>query len=290
MKKRTARISTLTVIGVDVGGTKIAAGTVLIGKNTKLIDVIEIPIKANASAHNVFTQICTVIDFLNSKKVGAICVGFPGIVNPKSGAVLFATNIPKFKNIPLKKWLIEKYNKKVFVQNDAKCFALGQFSTLKSKRDKNIVGLILGTGVGAGIIVNRKIVTGIDGSEGEVGAWISSSGKSFEKTLGGHDFVKQFHTPGLKLFEQAKHGDARARKLFVSYGEHLAELIAMITVTYAPQQIILGGSVSKSAKFFLPATKKQLHAFCPDIKLPQIVVAKKKYAGVIGAAELASQE
>lgn len=277
----------MSVIGVDVGGTKIAAGTMI---NGKLIDVIEIPIHAKKPAKHIFEQICYTIDLLNNSKISAICVGFPGVVHPKTGAVQFATNLPKFNNVPLKKWLLKKYKKRVFVQNDAKCFALGQLASNKS--EKNIIGLILGTGVGAGIIQNRKIMTGKDGHLGEVGEWISSTGKNFENLLSGHDFVKQYHTPGLKMYEKASHGSLWAKKSFISYGTYLAELIAIMAVTFAPQRIILGGSVSKSAKFFLPTTKKELSKLklSSKIKLPKLVIASTKYAGVIGACALADMK
>lgn len=277
----------MDVIGVDVGGTKIAAGTVSDGK---LIDAIEIPVHAKASPRDIFSQICLVIDALNTSRVKTICVGFPGVVHPKTGVVSVTTNIPKFKHVPLRKWLTQKYrNKKILVQNDAKCFALGQLSSMKN--EKHIVGLIIGTGVGAGIIMNRKIITGKDGAIGEVGGWISSTGKSYEELLGGHDFTKQFHASGAELFDKASHGSKNARKMFASYGAHLAELIAVITVTYAPQRIVLGGSVSKASKYFLSSTQKELSRLkvSAKVRLPKIEVASQKYAGVIGAASLAGK-
>ena len=283
-KKRDVNSKKLKIIGVDVGGTKIAAGTLV---DRKLIDAVEVPIHAQMPLKDILHQIEAVIDLIWDKSVRAIGVGVPSIVDTNRGFIRETQNIPKLARVELSSILSKKYRVPVFVQNDAKCFAFGQLTD----DEQHIVGLILGTGVGAGIIIDGKIYCGQNGTAGEVGGILNSESITFEQSLGGHEIYSQTGISVAQWAKSAMSHDKKAKKLFDDYGKILGELLYYITITYNPSRIVLGGSISKSAQVFLGASKKimikRLANQFSYAKPPLITVAPDKYPGVIGAAKLA---
>jgi glucokinase len=269
------------VIGVDLGGTNIRAGTVSGLKIVKMSALALGPVKRR---DRVLGLIYNVIDEVIDKNTGAIGVGVPSIVDTKKGIVYDAVNIPSWKRVPLKKILEDRYNIPVKINNDANCFALGEKIFGKGRSVKNLVGLIIGTGLGAGIIINDKLYEGSNCGAGEFGMIPFRDG-ILETYCSGQYFSKFYDIPGSDLY---KKNDAKTAKIFAEFGMNMAEAVKIILYSYDPDIIILGGSVSKSYPIFRDSMLKGLEDFGYSrvIRKLKIYVSGLKYPGVLGAAGL----
>jgi len=269
------------VVGVDLGGTNVRAGLV---SGQKLIKMAESHLGPGKNREQVLAQLYNVIEQVIDKNTLAIGVGVPSVVDTEKGIVYDAVNIPSWKKVPLKKLMEERYGIPVKVNNDANCFVMGEKFFGKGKSAKNLVGLIIGTGLGAGIIINNKLYEGSNCGAGEFGM-IPFKDDILETYCSGQYFLKYYKVAGIDLFEK---NDKRAAKIFTGFGKNIAEAIKIILYCYDPEIIILGGSVSKSYPLFKTAMLKGLadFAYSRTIKNLKIYVSGLKYPGVLGAAGL----
>jgi len=153
-------------IGIDVGGTKMHFALI---EEEKVIREIRLVTNAQGTQEEVLKEIENGIRELIDDSVEGIGIGVPGLVETKLGIVFNVANIPAWKNVPIKEKLESIFNIPVYIGNDANCFALGEKFCGKGKPFSNVVGLSLGTGVGAGIIVNDKLHIGNHSIAGEFG-------------------------------------------------------------------------------------------------------------------------
>src|SRR5437868_1866328 len=131
------------IIGIDLGATNVRGGIVSGNNITKIYSA---RIHSNGSAEEVLKDVTEVIDQLIDNSATAIGIGVPSVVDIEKGIVYDVQYIPSWKEIPLKQWLTEKYSLPVFVNNDANCFALGEYHFGKGKGVDSMIGLTLGTG------------------------------------------------------------------------------------------------------------------------------------------------
>lgn len=159
-------------IGVDLGGTKILTGVFTPG--LECIGQMKISTKAERGADRVIERIARaireVVDEcdLELSHIRGIGIGAPGAVNAADGTVLFAPNLD-WKNVPLRKILEKQLDLPVFVENDCKLNALGVFQAELDARPRSMIGVFLGTGIGAGIFIDGKPFLGFNGTAGEIG-------------------------------------------------------------------------------------------------------------------------
>ena len=146
-----------TIIGVDIGGTKVQAARIN-GQNIE--ETKRKLISANGSEKQVIDEIILTVAHVFDKSVSGIGVGVPSIVDVEKGIVYDVHNIPSWKEVHLKKILEEKFQVPVYVNNDANCFAVGEKHFGKGKEFKNMIGLIVGTGMAGGIIINNQLYNG----------------------------------------------------------------------------------------------------------------------------------
>jgi glucokinase len=272
------------ILGIDLGGTNVRAGLV---EDDKIIKIESLSLKKNCSAEDVLKDIYSLVDHFSGEEILGIGVGVPSVVDIEKGIVYDVQNIPSWKEVPLRDLLKEKCNVPVYINNDANCFAAGEKYFGKTKSYKNIVGLILGTGLGAGIIINNKLYEGRNCGAGEFGM-IPYKNKNFEYFCSGHYFTDEFVTTGKDLFIRAKKGDAAAIEIFSMFGTNLGEVIKVIMYSYDPEVIVLGGSVSKAYEFFEPEMRKSISefAYSNSIKNLKIEVSEIENISVLGAAAL----
>lgn len=272
------------VIGVDLGASNIRAA--IIGKDT-ISNIQSKHINNSGTVDEVLKDIFEVVDGLSHSTVTAIGIGVPSVVDVKQGIVYDVQYIPSWKEVHLKKLMEERYNVPVFVNNDANCFALGEHYFGKGKGVESMVGLTIGTGVGAGIIINNRLYSGVNCGAGEFGM-VDYLDKIYEYYCSGSFFQNVYELDGEEVFRRAKKGDEQALKLYEEMGTHLGNAVKMIMYTHDPELIILGGSVRLAYDFFKEAMWQRIRtfAFTKSVLLLKIEISELQNSGILGAAGL----
>ena len=157
-------------IGVDLGGTNIKIG--IVTDKGKLLKKTSIKTEAEGGPKKVISNIIKGISEILSKnkyKIKGIGIGCPGVVSIKKGIVENAPNLPGWKNIKLGPIIKNKFDFKVHLENDANAAAIGELIFGAGKKLDSFIMVTLGTGVGGGIVFNKKIFRGEYGAAGEIG-------------------------------------------------------------------------------------------------------------------------
>lgn len=272
-------------IGVDLGGTNVRAGLV---DGRRIVKLDAKAIRSQGSAEDVFEDLCSVIDSVLDKRVRSLGIGVPSLVDPKNGAIFDTVNIPAWKNLPLKRRLEKRYGFPVAVNNDANCFALGERRFGAGRKFENFVGLVIGTGLGAGIISRGQLHSGRYCGAGEFGT-IGYLDSIVEHYASGQ-FFRKFGWDGEQTAAEARRGNAKASEIFGEFGHHLGQALKLVLYALAPEAIVLGGSVSHSFLFFEQALRQSLEDFAYPavVSALDIRVSKVKDVAVLGAASLTS--
>src|ERR1043166_2356272 len=160
------------VVGVDLGGTKILAG--VFDTNFSCVARMKLSTKAERGPDEVIERVARCVHDavdecdLSMKAVRGVGVGAPGAVDSQEGRVIFAPNLG-WKDVSLQKALEKQLDVPVFVENDCKLHTLGVYEAELKARPRHLIGIFLGTGIGAGLILEGKPYTGFNGTAGEVG-------------------------------------------------------------------------------------------------------------------------
>ncbi|ULQ54888.1 ROK family protein [Flavihumibacter rivuli] len=277
-------MSSSQYIGLDLGGTQLRGGRV---GNGGLITLHSEPTQANGKEEEVVEQVCVVIEKLLHPEVKAIGIGVPGLVELATGTVFDIVNIPSWKEVPLQSILEERFQLPVRINNDANCFALGEYLYGKGRSFRSMVGVTIGTGLGAGIIVEGKLFSGIHCGAGEYGM-LDYLDHNVEYYASGSFFQNQYAIDGKEVFERAKAGDAEALAMYAEYGKHLGNAIKFILYTLNVELIVLGGSVKAAWPYFQQAMWEQVrtYAYQPALHNLQIEVTELENSAILGTAAL----
>lgn len=273
-----------SIIGIDLGGTNIRGGVVT---DFKLSNIISKKINAQGSADEVLKEVFSLTDQLINNSVKSIGIGVPGLINAEEKMVYDVVYIPSWKKVPLQKWMEDRYHIPVFINNDANCFALGEFYFGKGKGTNSIVGLTIGTGLGCGLIINKKLYEGRNGGAGEFGM-VSYLDKTVEYYASGQFFQNVYNTDGESVFKNAQEGNTEALKMYQEMGTHLGNAIKTILYALDVELIVLGGSVRHAFPYFSKTMWDQIKTFGFQnaiINL-KIEVSEIQNAGMLGAAAL----
>ncbi|HEX7356992.1 MAG TPA: ROK family protein, partial [Ignavibacteriaceae bacterium] len=157
-------------VGVDLGGTNIKIG--IVSAKGKLVKNISIKTEAEGGPKHVISNIIGGIESIlakNKYKIQGVGIGCPGVVSIKKGIVENAPNLPGWKNVKLGPIIKEKIKYKVHLENDANAAAIGELIFGAGKKFDSFIMVTLGTGVGGGIVFNKKIFRGEFGAAGELG-------------------------------------------------------------------------------------------------------------------------
>jgi glucokinase len=270
-------------IGVDLGGTNVRAGLV---NAQKILKLKAKNVRSMGSEDEVFADLCNVIDDVFEERVSSMGVGVPSLVNPKDGTIFDTTNIPSWKHVPLKRRLEKRYKVPVRIDNDANCFALGEKKYGAGKKVDNFVGLVIGTGLGAGIVSRGELHSGFHCGAGEFGL-IPYRDSILEHYASGQFFKRQ-DWDGARLALEADAGNKKAIAVFDEFGCHVAHAIKLVLYSLAPEMIVLGGSVSQSLPFFEKSMHRELQDFAYPSVLKQLKLKTShlKDVAVLGAASL----
>jgi glucokinase len=272
------------VIGIDLGATNIR-GTVV--KNEDISEIISRRIQTKGTEEQVLEDVYSLIDTLIDHEVKAIGIGVPSVVDVKLGIVYDVVHIPSWKEVHLKELLEARYHIPVFVNNDANCFALGEHYFGKGKGVDDMIGLTIGTGLGAGVIINNHLYAGKNCGAGEFGM-VDYLEHNYEFYSSGSFFQNVYGLNGEDVFKKAQKGDIQALKLYQELGAHLGNAIKMIMYTYDTELIVLGGSVQLAFDFFEKAMWESIKTFGfpKSIEHLEIKTSALQNSGILGAAAL----
>lgn len=311
-------------IGIDLGGTNIVAAVV--DENYNMLATGKTPTAVPRSADEIFDDIAAVcreaLDKagLSIKDISSVGLGTPGTVN-SDGVIEFANNLG-FNNVRARDMLIERLGDiPVFVDNDANCAALGEAYAGCGNGSKNFVAVTLGTGVGSGIIVDGKIVTGVNCAGGECGhmvivvdgepctcgrkgcweayasatALIRQTRRAMEENPASvmHELARQEgKVSGRTAFDAMRKGDIAAIKVVDSYIKYVACGLINIVNALQPEIICVGGGICnegetlmKPLRRFVQAERYSIHS---KIQTKIMKAELGNDAGVIGAALLST--
>jgi len=274
----------MKIVGVDIGGTTINAGLV---SGEKIVRKAETDTPSDRPQHEVLQAVYQAIEEVFDPEIAGIGIGVPGLVDQQEQLVLDVVNIPSWDSLPLAELVSDYFNKPVFVNNDANCFAVGEKYFGKGKPYDNFVGVTIGTGLGAGIIINGHLYSGRLCGAGEFGSiWYRD--RNIESYASGQ-FFRDKNLDGNLIFRRASIGDPVALRLFEELGVHIGKAIANILFALAPEAIILGGSVSNAYKYFSESMNDFLEDNFPYRRLYNqlvIEVSDNPDMGILGASSL----
>ncbi len=273
----------MTSIGVDIGGTKTLIARVTDGSiaASRTIPTHEDPREA---AKEIAEAVCE----LWSDDVVGVGVGLPGYVH--KGVLHHCPNLPLFIGVHIEEILSTAIGSHVVCENDANCFALAEHRLGAGKDCEHMLGVILGTGVGSGIIINSQLYTGTIGGAGEVGDILLREG-SWEDQISGPGIMRAYASFGGESCEHPgdvwRSSEDAAQKTrehtLVLLGRFLGSLINV----FNPEKIVLGGSVSTLP--FYDDLPKHVQPHCSEASFAACQIVKhgiSEHAGVIGAAML----
>jgi glucokinase len=274
----------MQIIGVDLGGTNMRAGCVGEG----IVEAAaSAPVKSGGTQQEILDDLSAIISQVVTPFVKGIGLGVPSVVDTEQGIVYEVQNIPSWQEVHLADFLQQRFGVPVFINNDANCFAVGEKYFGQARGFRDAIGLIVGTGLGAGVIINGKLYSGVNCGAGEFGMLPYEDG-ILEYYCSGQFFQRHYNKNGENLAAFAAKGDDDALAIFDEFGRHLSEAIKIILYTMDPQIIVLGGSVSKSFQYYEKALFKGLQSFVYTRSLSRlkIVVSDLPQAAILGAAAL----
>ncbi len=310
------------ILGVDIGGTKIAAGVV--DREGKIIRQIRHPMVANTSAEAGLEAVFGAIDALRSSQdaaFDAIGICAPGPLDPKTGVVLNPPNVPCWRNFPLAQRVAEKYRQPVRVDNDANAAALAETRWGAARGYHYVFYATLGTGIGTGIVLDGRIYHGNTGSAGEGGhvsidyrGPVCHCGKrgcieilAAGPAIGARARAKIAAEPArartlLELAQgnaasvASEHvaqayaaGDPLAREILEETVALLVPWLGNIVDLFDPDILVMGGGVSAMLQPFFGEIKDRLPAWCVNPHARDIPLVLARYgadAGIAGGAAL----
>jgi glucokinase len=238
---------------------------------------------------NVLNQLFGFIDAMINKEVAAIGVAVPGWVDAQSRVLHNVVNIPTWQEIDLEKILEARYQLPVKIENDANCFALGELYFGGAKNYNFVIGLTIGTGLGSGIIIDKKLVSGKHGGAGEFGM-MKYLDKNIEYYVSGKFFENIYKLNGETVYAQALQGNKDALKMYEIFGQHLGEAIKMILYALDVECFIIGGGVKNAFPFFSKAMWETLSSFEYKRALQHLKIEPSQLinSNILGAAALHS--
>jgi glucokinase len=269
-------------IGVDLGGTNVRAGLV---QNGKIVSLHKRPISSHAGQKIILEEVFETIEAVWQPNVSGIGICTPSLV--KDGIVYSVANIPSWRKVPLQQLLEHRFGVAAFVNNDAKCFALGEFYYGSGRGHQNLVGLIVGTGLGSGIVIGGKLYTGANGGAGEIGH-APYKGEDYEYYCSGRFFQREFGLDAAEIQKRADEGDFKAAEMLATFGDPFGDVIMAVLYAYDPDIIVLGGGVSMAYPYFEKRMRERLRAFKFQNALNRlkIVQTKRPHIAILAAAAL----
>ena len=308
-------------IGIDLGGTNIAAG--IVREDGKIVVQSSVPTLSQRPTDEivkdmVFLSKQLIKDAeLELNDIEAVGIGCPGTINFETGEVIYSNNI-KMEHYMLAKEFQKYLNLPVKIDNDANCAAMGEY-IVSGNNVPIFMFITLGTGVGSGLILNGKVFRGFNGAASEAGhitlvsggepctcgkrgcwetyasvtALIRQTKVAMEKNPESlmHEIAKaEGKISGRTSFDAAKQGDKAAQAVVKQYAQYVADGIVSVETVLQPDIISVGGGISREGEYLLQpvceyAAANGFNKFMPKTKI--VTAQSFNDAGIIGAAMIA---
>ncbi len=306
----------MNAIGVDVGGTKIAAGVVT--PEGELLEEVRYP--SAGSTKLLLDNIARAVREVREghDDVEAVCLAVPGLILAQENKVIFSPNLPTIEGVPLKEALEERFGLPLTVENDANAAAWGEFRFGAGSEVDHLVFVTLGTGVGGGVISHGILMRGAQGAGGELGhVTIHATGPRcgcgnrgcLESLASGTAITRRARQmaaerprsalgqlaserklTGEDVTKLAEDGDEAALSVLEEAGLWLGIGLAGFVNVFNPEAIAIGGGAARAGELILARGRKEMYlrARSPSrdlVEIKQATLGAK--SGVIGAAALA---
>ncbi len=290
-------------LGVDFGGTKIEGA--LLDSKGEILTRTRVPNPGDYhAAVRAVADLTARIETETGHRAATIGVGIPGSLSPVSGTVRNANSV-WLNGKPFLDDLKAALQRPVRVENDANCFALSEAVDGAAAHGRVVFGVILGTGCGGGVVVDRKVVEGVNGIGGEWGHtplpwaradevterhWCGRHG-CLEQWISGSGFQSWAGMSAREADEAAQAGDAKARVALDLLADRIARGLAVVMDILDPDVIVFGGGVSNIESLYPSIRGKLLaHVFSDVVKTELIKNKHGDSSGVRGAAWLFDAE
>jgi glucokinase len=321
----TSQTSQSVFIGIDLGGTTLKAG--LVGPTGEILEEKRIDTELR-NPETLFKQVIdTALSLRDDKSAGArvagIGIGIPGLVNRKTNRIEVMPNLPALSEIDITSELSSQTGLPVILDNDANAAAYGELQVGASRGRREVFFITLGTGIGAGLIINGQIYRGAAGFAGEFGHMtIDPEGIEcacgnigcLETIASGPNIVRRTRerlyrdrTSSLSrlaiprdreftaedIARAAREGDEMAQVMMERTGMFLGIALAAVVNLLNVEMVVMGGGVMDAGDLILKPTIKETRrrAFPPSFNSCEIVIAKLgATAGMIGAALMARDQ
>ncbi|MBQ6973208.1 MAG: ROK family protein [Oscillospiraceae bacterium] len=305
-------------IGIDLGGTNIAAG--IIDDNFQLLSQASLPTGAFRPWQEMVNDLGDAVDMalqkagLTAAECASIGIGSPGTCDSERGVVARAYNLGWFE-VPVCETLHDRFGIPVRLSNDANCAALAEVVAGAAKGMQNVVMVTLGTGVGGGIIIDGKIYAGMRSAGAELGhtvlvmdgepcscgrngcweAYASMTALIRQATRAAEAhpdslLARQDTLDGVSIFRCIDAGDETAKAVVDRWCEYVAAGLTDLVNALAPEMILLGGGVCRQGERILAPMRQYVADHCFGQRqgaIPVIAAAALgNEAGIIGAAAL----
>ncbi len=310
--------------GVDIGGTKLAAG--LVSPDGGIVRM------STATDHTCLDESC-LMDFtadridrlcreegIRIRDLAGVAVGMAGHMRSRDGVVLTTSNLNGFINYPLASELSTRLGGlRVILENDANCQAWAEHKFGAGRGRNNMVFVTVSTGIGAGIIIGGRLYRGRTGTAGEIGHAIVEPDSDIVCTCGNRGcFMALASTvnldaiarrksgrlsrteiidsagggkriDGLHVMEHAKRGDPVALEIINDYADYLGILLYNIFQTFDPDIIVVGGGLVNWEFGYFERVKEKARSLAGRMQYEPLEIVKAEVgigAGVVGAAAL----
>jgi glucokinase len=288
------------VIGVDLGGTKIATGVVDRDGAVRLRHEIATPV---ASQDELLAGIEAAVEALLGEDVAAIGFGIPSRIDQRAGRAISSTNIP-LEGVPFRDRMHERFGLPVGIDNDANAATIAEWRFGAGRGVDHMVMLTLGTGVGGGLILDGSPYRGSIGAGAELGHMvIDYGGARCQGTCDGHGHLEVLasgraadgvartllggRAASRELVDAARGGDEAARSALAEIGRRLGAGLVSVVNVFDPELIVVGGGFAAGAGDLVLDPAREVverEALTPLNELLRIVPAELgPEAGLVGA-------
>lgn len=319
------KIDSNLILGVDIGGTKVAVG--IVDRGGKILSQSRKPMIANGTAETGFEAVVAAIDSMMQSSDGrmqSIGICAPGPLDPKTGVVLNPPNVPCWRNFPLAERIAARYRVPVNVDNDANAAALAETRWGAARGFRYIFYTTVGTGIGTGIVFDGAIYHGKTGSAGE-GGHVTIDYRGPQCPCGKRGCIEVLaagpaigarartklatdpsrHSAILELAQGKiesvisefvgkaySSGDAVAAEILQETVDLLTIWLGNIVDLFDPDVLVFGGGVSAMLLPFFDRMKADLPNWCVNPRASEIPLVIAHYgsdAGIAGGAALCSE-